>query len=185
MDQSDLSRAAYAQLVQCRYHACQHQGIVESMMRPSYLDVELLRQVGELDASVYDGSCQGQRVIEHQLLEAIERSACPPQHRHVELLSIVCQDKVRPYKGAKARPYLRHRGSADQILISIAVHVGGLSRDRSAAGDESMKTLYYRATSHAHGGYFDDLACVEVEVAGLNIERDKVVELRLEVAGVE
>src|SRR5687768_18353750 len=96
MDQSDFSRPPYAQLVQRRHHARQHQGIVESMMRASYLDVELLRQVGELDASVYDGSCEGQCVIEHELLEAIERSACPPQDRYVELLSVVRHDQVRP-----------------------------------------------------------------------------------------
>src|SRR5688500_17605975 len=100
MDQSDLSSAAYAPLVPCRYYACQREGLVYSLMRPSHLDVELLHQVGELDASVYDGSCQGQRVIEHQLFEAIERSARPPQHRHVELLSIVFQDQVCPHKGA-------------------------------------------------------------------------------------
>src|SRR5215210_4012128 len=165
MDQGNFSRTAYAQLVQRRYHACQHQGVVEGMMRPSNFNVELLRQVAELDASVYDGSCQGQSIVEDHLLEAIERRTRAPQNRYIELLSIVRHDQVRPHEGAKTRPYLGHRGRADQILISIAVHVGGLGRDRPTAGDEGMEMGHDRATSHAHRGYFDDLTRVEVKVA--------------------
>jgi hypothetical protein len=65
------------------------------------------------------------------------------------------------------------------------VNLSGLGRDEPVAGNKTVESLHDNTTPDAHRGDLDNLAGIEIEVAGLHIEGDELVELGFEITGVK
>src|SRR5215213_627106 len=60
------------------------------------------------------------------------------------------------------------------------MHVGGSRRNGPAAGDQTVKSVHHLPLSNPDSGDLHDLAGIDVEVAGLNVEGDEVIEVTLQ-----
>ena len=128
---------------------------------------------------------QGEGVVENQLIEPLEAIAGTTQHWNIELLPVVGDDEVGSHELAEALPHFRHRRRTDQVPVGVAVHVRGLRRDGAGARHQGLELIHHDVVPDPYRGNLDDLGRFEIEVAGLDVEGDEIVEVGLQVAGMD
>ena len=113
VDLGERPGAANPQLVELGHDCREHARIIDCVVRSPGLDIVLLGEIGELDAAIDHGAREWERVVENQLIEALQPSAGAPQHWNIEFLPVVGDDEVDPHELAESPPHIRHRRRAD------------------------------------------------------------------------
>jgi hypothetical protein len=113
------------------HDARQGGGVVDGVMRSSRRHAEPVAEVRKARAAIDQRTSQRQRVEEHQLVETRQAVRQPPEHGHVEGVTIVGYEQITAHEVAERRPGLRHGGLVADVGVPVAVDRARLGSNRS------------------------------------------------------